>query len=70
MVLDEDKDEDEAWSDGERSWIEENILPNEEKDTLPPEVCEYDEYCLGAVCPYEEEEVHDDPHVGTDVGET
>ena len=42
--------------------------PNEGKDTLSPEVHEYDEY-PGAVCPYEEEVDHDPPHISTDVAE-
>ena len=49
--------------------VTENIPPNEGKDTLPPEVCEYDEQYPGTVCPYEEEEDHDAPHIATDVAE-
>ena len=54
----EDADEDcEAWGSAE------NNAPTEGKDTLPLEVCVYEELYPGAVCPYEEED-RDDSQVG------
>ena len=54
----EDADE-----DCEACGSEENNAPIEGKDTLPPEVCVYEEQYPGAVCPYEEED-RDDSQVG------